>query len=124
MPRTAQILLLRHIYHLTHRCHNGSFFLRFDIYRNEYRQRLWHADRRLKIRMLNYYDTSNHTPTCLPPGARPQSACSCDIWKGNSPRTTIAIGASTIGVHPGASATTVAWGKTEPISGIACDTSI
>jgi putative transposase len=60
MPRSARILLPRHIYHLTHRCHNGSFFLRFDTVRVEYRRRLWLAVRRFKIIMLNYCLTSNH----------------------------------------------------------------
>ena len=35
MPRSARIILPGHIYHLTHRCHNGSFFLRFDTVRME-----------------------------------------------------------------------------------------
>lgn len=65
MPRAARVLLPGHIYHLTHRCHNGSFFLLFHIYRNEYRQRLWQAVRRFKICMLNYCVTSNHTHLLL-----------------------------------------------------------
>lgn len=65
MPRTARILLPGQIYHLTHRCHNRSYFLRFNIYRDEYRQRLWRAVRRFKIRLLNYCLTSNHTHLML-----------------------------------------------------------
>lgn len=65
MPRTARILLPEHIYHLTHRCHNGSFFLRFDTVRIEYRRRLWQAVRRFRILMLNYCLTSNHTHLLL-----------------------------------------------------------
>jgi putative transposase len=65
MPRIARILLPGHIYHLTHRCHNGSFFLRFDIIRREYRRRLWLAVRRFRIQMLNYCLTSNHTHLLL-----------------------------------------------------------
>ena len=61
MPRCARILLPEHIYHLTHRCHNGSFFLRFNTTRIEYRLRLWRAVRRFRITMLNYCITSNHT---------------------------------------------------------------
>lgn len=59
MPRSARVLLSDHIYHLTHRCHNGSFFLRFDTVRIEYRRKLWQAVRRFKIIMLNYCITSN-----------------------------------------------------------------
>jgi len=65
MPRIARVLLPGHIYHLTHRCHNGSFFLRFDTARMEYRRRLWQAVRRFKILMLDYCLTSNHTHLLL-----------------------------------------------------------
>ena len=65
MPRIARVLLPGHIYHLTHRCHNGSYFLRFDTVRKEYRRRLWQAVRRFRIQMLNYCLTSNHTHLLL-----------------------------------------------------------
>lgn len=65
MQRHARILLPGHIYHLTHRCHNGSLFLRFDVARDEYRRRLWEAVRRFGILMLNYCLTSNHTRLLL-----------------------------------------------------------
>ncbi len=65
MPRSARVLLPGCIYHLTHRCHNGSFFLRFNTARIEYRQRLWQAACRFKIIMLNYSITSNHTHLLL-----------------------------------------------------------
>lgn len=65
MPRSARILLPEHVYHLTHRCHNGSFFLGFDTARIEYRRRLWQAVRRFEIIMLNYCLTSNHTHLLL-----------------------------------------------------------
>jgi len=50
---------------LTHRCHTGSFLLRFDTVCIEYRRRLWQAVRRFKILMLNYCLTSNHTHLLL-----------------------------------------------------------
>lgn len=65
MPRSARILLPEHVYHLTHRCHNGSFLLRFNTIRIEYRRRLWQAVRRFRIIMLNYCITSNHTHLLL-----------------------------------------------------------
>ncbi len=61
MPRIGRVLLPGHIYHLTHRCHNGSFFLRYGMLRSEYRKMLWQAVRRFRIQMLNYCVTSNHT---------------------------------------------------------------
>jgi putative transposase len=65
MPRTARILLPGHLYHLTHRCHNGSFFLRFNKARIEYRHRLWEAANQFKVHILNYCITSNHTHLLL-----------------------------------------------------------
>jgi putative transposase len=65
MPRTARVLLPGHIYHLTHRCHNGSFFLRFETTRIEYRRRLWKAINQFKIIILNFCITSNHTHLLL-----------------------------------------------------------
>jgi putative transposase len=65
MPRSARIFLPGHIYHLTHRCHNGSFFLRFNASRIEYRNRLWQAMRRFNISLLNYCITSNHVHLLL-----------------------------------------------------------
>ncbi len=61
MPRSARLLLPGHIYHLTHRCHNGSFFLRFDSTRTAYRQRMWEMARKFAMTILNYCITSNHT---------------------------------------------------------------
>lgn len=60
MPRSARILLPGHVYHLTHRCHNGSFFFRFGKDRDEYRLRLWKTARRFGIVVLNCCITSNH----------------------------------------------------------------
>jgi putative transposase len=65
MPRSARILLPGHIYHLTHRCHNGSYFLRFNIVRANYRRRLWQCVLQFGIQMLNYCITSNHTHLLL-----------------------------------------------------------
>ncbi len=65
MPRTKRFLLPGHIYHLTHRCHNGSFFLRSNNIRDQYRLRLWQAIRKFSISILNYCITSNHTHMLL-----------------------------------------------------------
>jgi putative transposase len=65
MPRSARILLPGHIYHLTHRCHNGSFLLRFKATRDKYRLLLWEAVRKFDISILNYSLMSNHTHELL-----------------------------------------------------------
>jgi putative transposase len=49
------------ICHLTHRCHNGSFLLKFARDRSEYRERLRQASKEFGVSLLNYCLTSNHT---------------------------------------------------------------
>ena len=51
------------ICHLTHRCHDRSFLLRFACDRSEYRERLREASREFMVSLLNYCLTSNHTHT-------------------------------------------------------------
>ncbi len=61
MPRANRYILPGYLYHLTHRCHNRSFLLRFAVDRNAYRCRLRNATRRFRVSLLNYAITSNHT---------------------------------------------------------------
>lgn len=61
MPRANRYILPGHIYHLTHRCHNGSFLLKFAVQRNEYRKRLRMALKQFNMDLLTYSLTSNHT---------------------------------------------------------------
>jgi putative transposase len=49
------------ICHLTHRCHDRSFLLRFARDRSEYRERLRQASKEFAVSLLNYCITSNHT---------------------------------------------------------------
>jgi len=42
-----------HIYHLTHRCHDREFLLRFDRDRNQYRHRLRQARMESKLSLLD-----------------------------------------------------------------------
>ena len=47
--------------HLTHRCHDRSFLLKFACDRSEYRERLRQASKRFAVSILGYCITSNHT---------------------------------------------------------------
>ena len=47
-------------YHITHRCHNRRFNLRFAIDRDNYLGRMWEAKRRYDVSLLDYIITSNH----------------------------------------------------------------
>ena len=61
MPRAHRYILPGYLYHLTHRCHNRSFLLRFAVDRSAYCQRLRIAAKKFRISLLNYAITSNHT---------------------------------------------------------------
>jgi putative transposase len=61
MPRANRFQQPGMICHLTHRCHDRSFLLKFARDRNDYRERLRAASRQYDVRLLNYCLTSNHT---------------------------------------------------------------
>jgi putative transposase len=60
MPRANRYILPGYVYHLTHRCHNRSFLLRFAVHRTEYCRRLREAVIQFNVSLLNYCVTSNH----------------------------------------------------------------
>ena len=61
MPRATRYLQDGFIYHLTHRCNNGDFFLRFSKERDVYREWLRVGSKRYDVPVLGYAITSNHT---------------------------------------------------------------
>lgn len=60
MPRANRYILPRHFYHITHRCHDRSFLLRFAIDRNSYRNWLRKGSFRYQVSILGYCITCNH----------------------------------------------------------------
>ncbi len=60
MPRANRYVLPGLIYHLTHRCHDRQFLLKFARDRNSYRKRLRHALALCQVSLLTYNITSNH----------------------------------------------------------------
>jgi putative transposase len=60
MPRANRYVLPGHIYHLTHRCHDRKFLLRFAKDRDNYRRRLREAVLNSEASLLTYNITSNH----------------------------------------------------------------
>jgi putative transposase len=48
------------VYHLTHRCHDRQFLLRFAIHRDAYREELRQAVHEFDLSLLDYSITSNH----------------------------------------------------------------
>lgn len=60
MVRANRYILPGHIYHLTHRCHNRAFLLKFNRDRNTYRNWLREGVGRYKVSILGYCITCNH----------------------------------------------------------------
>src|SRR3989304_6346843 len=60
MPRANRHFLPGHVWHLTHRCHQKSFLLKFARDRRCYLTWLFEAKKRFGLSVLNYMVTSNH----------------------------------------------------------------
>jgi putative transposase len=60
VPRANRYILPGYIYHLTHRCHDRKFLLKFAKDRDQYRRRLRHAVKKFDLALLGYNITSNH----------------------------------------------------------------
>jgi len=60
MPRASRHFLPGHIWHITHRCHEREFLLRFARDRRFWRSRLYEARRRHGLCVLDYIVTRNH----------------------------------------------------------------
>jgi putative transposase len=65
MPRANRYALPGVAYHVTHRCHNRSFLLRFAIDRAKYRKMLRERLKEFPVSLLGYSITSNHTHMLL-----------------------------------------------------------
>lgn len=60
MPRANRYFLPNHVWHLTHRCHERAFLLKFARDRERYLRWLFEAKKRFGLCVLNYMVTSNH----------------------------------------------------------------
>ena len=60
MPRANRHFLSGHVWHITHRCHEREFLLRFARDRRYWRSRLYEAHKRYGLCVLNYIVTRNH----------------------------------------------------------------
>ena len=54
-----------HSYHITHRCHNRGYFLKFRQDRDNYIRRLWEARRRYSVDLHNFIVTCDHVHLLL-----------------------------------------------------------
>lgn len=60
MPRAHRHFIPGRLWHITHRCHEEAFLLKFARDRRRYLRWLFEARKRFKLCMLNYVVTSNH----------------------------------------------------------------
>jgi len=60
MPRANRFFFPGAIWHLTHRCHDRQFLLKFERDRLRWRHWLFQAKKRYGLVVLNYIATSNH----------------------------------------------------------------
>ena len=60
MPRASRHFLPGQLWHITHRCHEKSFLLKFARDRRRYLGWLFEAKKRFGLCVLNYVVTSNH----------------------------------------------------------------
>lgn len=60
MPRANRHFLPGQFWHITHRCHEKAFLLKFARDRRRYRHWLFEARKRFGLCILNYVVTSNH----------------------------------------------------------------
>lgn len=60
MPRANRISCPGLVWHITHRCHERAFLLRFARDRRRWRHWLYEASRRYGVCVLNYIVTCNH----------------------------------------------------------------
>jgi putative transposase len=60
MPRANRHFVPGHVWHITHRCHQQSFLLKFARDRDRYLHWLFEAKKRFGLCVLNYTITCNH----------------------------------------------------------------
>ena len=60
MPRAHRHYIPGYVWHITHRCHQKEFLLKFSQDRKRYVQWLYEAKKRYGLSVLNYIVTSNH----------------------------------------------------------------
>lgn len=65
MPRRKRCWVDRACYHVTHRCHERRFLLKFAKHRKIYLQKLFQVTRRFNVDVLDYMVTSNHVHLLL-----------------------------------------------------------
>jgi len=82
MPRANRISSPGLVWHVTHRCHQSQFLLRFARDRRRWRHWLFEARRRHGLCVLNYIATSNHVHLLVFDQGRGEIASSMQLIAG------------------------------------------
>ena len=84
MPRANRVHCRGLVWHLTHRCHEKSFLLRFARDRRRWRHWLFEARRRYGLCVLNYIATSNHIHLLVEDKGQQEIAASMQLIAGQT----------------------------------------
>jgi putative transposase len=69
VPRANRYIQPEYVYHLTHRCDDREFLLRYRLDRFQYSARLKHAVRNYRIALFDFCVTCNELPKPSEPDA-------------------------------------------------------
>lgn len=84
MPRAHRYFLPGHVWHITHRCHQKAFLLKFAKDRHHWRFWLFEARKRYGLSVLNYIVTSNHIHLLVHDRGRGEIAKSMQLIAGRT----------------------------------------
>jgi len=82
MPRANRIFCRGLVWHITHRCHQRAFLLKFVKDRRRWRHWLYVATRRHGLCVLNYISTSNHVHLLVADQGNQEIAASMQLIAG------------------------------------------
>jgi putative transposase len=84
MPRANRHFLANHVWHLTHRCHEREFLLKFARDRRRWMAWLFEARKRFGLCVLDYVVTSNHIHLLVQDQGRGEIAPSMQLIAGRT----------------------------------------
>lgn len=84
MPRANRHFLSGHVWHITHRCHEREFLLKFARDRMFYLHWLFQSKKRFELCILNYAITSNHVHLLVQDGGKGEIARTLQLTAGRT----------------------------------------
>lgn len=84
MPRANRYYIPNQIWHITHRCHQREFLLKFKRDRERWLHWLFEAKKRFGLTILNYIVTSNHIHLLVQDGNQQQVSKSMQLIAGRT----------------------------------------